>query len=406
MTEEEGQRLDEALSNAFKLMGNRGDNAKSKTKKMEAIALLHFRNRVVDLLIIYLKSGPELVTVFEILTVLYRMLEQFSADDVAELALFKKVQEAIDLAVTTKIPSEVTTLTAADTANYARTFVTKSANPKGIEERSVALQKIVRFLTQVDDHLAPSKQKKGDSNLADVIAGELNLFLTQRAPAIGLNIFQHVLQSTWTGNWQQLGVILASGIVRENRIFKRVQSLDLLRTFQKNVRFIKSASEQVQATHLKKWHDALAKYADVVNGPITAKEFKSFVQLLLDVRFFHNKNDSVKCYLNWTALESGVRSWREQITLDSQTQSVYAQLCKIVGWEVVKTNAKNGTATENGDDAEVQMEHENGVAEEEGSGGAKSAQKRKNNNRKEKKLKKEKRFKLASDGLDENIHFN
>lgn len=402
MTEEEGQRLDEALANAFKLMGNRRGNGKTKSEKMEKTALLHFRNRVLDLLIIYLKSNPELVVVVEILSVLYRMLDQYSDDDAAEIALFKKVQNCIDVALASKVPSEVTTLSRADTVNYVRTFITKCANPKGIEERSVALQKIIRFFTQIDNHLPQTatakKHKKTEETLSEVLGEELKSFLTQRTPVMGLNIFTHILQSTWNGIWHQLDVILAHGLTEENRVFKRVQSLDLLRTFQKNVRFIKEAAEQqALVEYLTKLHSLLQSYG---GDKMTPKEFKSYVSLLLDIRLFHNKNAVQKCHLKWTDLEANVQSLRKSVKLDTQTQTAYSQLCKLTGWEIVKENAKDRPAENghNGDAINGEDEVEDGDKE--------SSKKRKttNENAKEKKLKKQKRFE-SSNGLDETIHF-
>lgn len=418
MTEEEGQRLDEALANAFKLMGKRTGSGKTKTEKMETTALLHFRNRVVDLLIIYLKSGPEFVVVVEILSVLYRMLDHFSDDDAAEMALFAKVQEAIDVAVGTKIPAEIKGLSTADAVNYLRTFITKCANPKGIEERSVALQKIVRFFTQIDEHLPVEggKKKKGApaaDTITDVLSEELKSFLTQRTPVMGLNIFQHILQGTWKGIWQQLDVILEHGTVKENRVFKRAQSLDLLRTFQKNIRFLKSADVKEAEKYAAKVHKMLQSYKGLVEGgKMTPKEFRAYIQLLWDVRTFHNKNPTIKSHLDWTVLQKDVKVLRESVVLDQQCQVTYAQLCKSAGWEVVKdakaaaTNGHakvtNGKANGAGDNDEEDGEEE--TAEE-----SKPGKKRKGNdvnaNLKEKKLKKEKRFKLASSGLDETIHF-
>lgn len=409
MTEEEGQRLDEALANAFKLMGNRRGSGKTKTEKMETTALLHFRNRVIDLLIIYLKSGPELMVVVEILSVLYRMLDQYSDDDAAEMALFAKVQEAIDVAVASKIPAEVTNLSTTDAVNYLRTFISKCANPKGIEERTVALQKIIRFFTQIDEHLAADKKKTRET-VTEVLGEEMKAFLTQRNPVIGLNIFQHVLQSNWKGIWRQLDVIVEHGTTKENRVFKRAQSLDLLRTFQKNNRFIKGAEAKVIDKYTSKMHAALQSYSSLVGDKMTPKEFRAYVQLLLDVRLFHNKNSNIKSHINWSKLEGNVKALRESVSLDAQCLSTYTQLCKISGWTVVKDNqvakpATNGHAEEDAGNDDEEEEEER-VKDEAVNG---KASKRKggdvNANLKEKKLKKEKRFKLSSNGLDETIHF-
>lgn len=399
MTEEEGQRLDEALANAFKMMPNRRSNEKNKKDNLEATALLHFRNRVIDLLIIYLKSGPELVVVSEILSVLYKMLDQYSDENDAEMALFTKVQEAIDVAVATKIPQNITGFSKSDLVNYMRALMNKCVNPKGIEERSLALQKIVRFFTQIDEHLPVDGKKSSTETLTEVLSSELKAFLTQRTPIMGLNIFQHILQSNWKGIWHQLDIILTHGTSKENRVFKRAQSLDLLRTFQKNTRFLKMADAKDVDKFSKKAHRVLGSYADLVGEKVTPKEFRAYIQLLLDVRVFHQKNTMFKSYLDWTAVGAHVKRLRESTALDAQCLALYTQLCKLAGWEVVKENkvVSNEPESTNGHDGDENQEN--------GAEGKKRKRPDAHANLKQKKLKKEKRFKVSSNGLDETIHF-
>jgi DNA polymerase phi len=80
MDEEEGRRLDNALSEAFSMLKDSRTNRKSKKQLNDDRILMHFRIRVIDLLEIYLKSehvGTEasLSSYIGIMLVLFSLLE-------------------------------------------------------------------------------------------------------------------------------------------------------------------------------------------------------------------------------------------------------------------------------------------------------------------------------------------
>lgn len=387
MTEEEGQRLDEALSAAFQSRKNSSDKKKDK---VETTALIHFRNRVIDLLIIYLKSSPELVVVLEILTVLYKMLDHYDDDDGMDV-LFHKVQEAIEVATSTKIGAALPS--ANDLTAYLRSFIRKCDNPKGVDVRSVALQKIIRFITHISTKIPISDTATDVGTVCDVINEELKAFLTHRNPNVGLNVFAHILDSNWADIWNLLPTIIEHGLDHENRAFKRSQSLELLKSFLKNTRFIKSSNEETTNTHFRQIAEALQTYGQKLQSKMSSKEFKTFIGVLIDLKIFHRKNTHIECHLKWEPLLEDVQTVRKNLNLDSTGQIVYVQFCKLFKCDAVKTNAPVST-TANGQQGEETVNGE--------------SRKRKQSsitNKKEKKVRKEKRIKMSSSGLDETIHF-
>lgn len=74
INEEEGKRLNESLSAAFRILR---ENRQSRSKKQEksAQALTHFRIRVMDLLETYLECGPSMAIVLDIILPLFTLLE-------------------------------------------------------------------------------------------------------------------------------------------------------------------------------------------------------------------------------------------------------------------------------------------------------------------------------------------
>ena len=75
MDVEEGEKLDSALADAFRLLQqNKKSKKVSKKDKMADEALLHFRMRVLDLVDIYLKHNPKLVICLEIVMFVFDLL--------------------------------------------------------------------------------------------------------------------------------------------------------------------------------------------------------------------------------------------------------------------------------------------------------------------------------------------
>lgn len=74
INEEEGTRLNESLSAAFRILR---ENRQSRSKKQEksAQALTHFRIRVMDLLETYLECGPSMAIVLDMILPLFTLLE-------------------------------------------------------------------------------------------------------------------------------------------------------------------------------------------------------------------------------------------------------------------------------------------------------------------------------------------
>lgn len=96
MDEEEGRRLDKALSEAFSMLKGPKTNRKSKKQLKDDRILMHFRIRAIDLLEIYLKSehvGTEasLSSYIDIMLVLFSLLE-FCIRDLHQKPLENRVR--------------------------------------------------------------------------------------------------------------------------------------------------------------------------------------------------------------------------------------------------------------------------------------------------------------------------
>lgn len=75
MDAEEGERLDSALADAFRLLQqNKKTKKVTRKDKMAEEALVHFRMRVLDLVDIYLKNNPKLVICLEIVMFVFDLL--------------------------------------------------------------------------------------------------------------------------------------------------------------------------------------------------------------------------------------------------------------------------------------------------------------------------------------------
>lgn len=101
MTEEEGRKLDEALSAAFKtIKKSPSASKKSKSHRIQTTTVMHFRIRVLDLLEIYLQNKPTQLVTIEIMLNLFNMIEFCNENDLKPLQ--NKVEKLLQKVTTIK----------------------------------------------------------------------------------------------------------------------------------------------------------------------------------------------------------------------------------------------------------------------------------------------------------------
>lgn len=415
MTDSDATRLDMALSAAFQI--NKKPNSKKKTKeeRENQITVMHFRIRVLDLIEIYQKTNPSLSIALEIIFALFALIEHSSADKDLQI-LTVKVDRILKKFLGIRKFDDLDNVSEDTLTMMLKSLIDKRVNLITIENHNQRLSKFYQFIINASLLLQQQQHKKTNSNVQlsvlKLTEDYLTDFIKSRNPLIAFNLLQDIFKGRWLSIWD-MGKLLAKNALQLSvRSFRRAQAMELLTLLYKNHGFIHQEIEQFNKI-TKTIEKSLRKYMDVIetNENLSAKEFSSFVALLLEIFKCHKIPAINESVLDWKLIGDRIQVMRNRVILVS-LQS-YANLCRCLSIKIQKNNNKtidsssssdvvmaNGTDQKvNGnDDADDDNVKQNGGINE------KKDLKRKkpieSQSKKEKRLKKENRLKISSEGFN------
>lgn len=438
MDDEEGERLDKALSEAFKMLkkpgsGNKNqqqqsisNNKKLKTKKerITNTTLMHFRVRVLDLIEIYLTSKPIMFYTIEIMKTLTIMLQQCLIEKNLQ-TLDNKLNRVIKTVIKIKQFNEIGEITELDLTNLFQQIIEIKSNQK-LPINDLQYNNILiiccKFLINCSQELQKLQNNKTIQSLTTIIATEeksiLNLlinylmeFLKSRNPMITYNLLQEIFKLRWIDVFTLGKYLCENGLnVTIIRVFRRTQAIELLTTIYRNNNYI-----QTELKQFNKFHKIMEINLQIYLNELkqlenqSVKEFSNLLDFLLVVHKTITRHQSnLKSTLNWKEIGDIIQKIRLNIFIISIKS--YVQFCRVVGIKVVhkiddkkkallqkqqqiakikgKDDADSTDDEDTIDDTKVEIEKKG---------------KRKLNtidNKKQKKMKKEQRLKISSEGLN------
>lgn len=400
MDEAEAERLDAALSDAFKLMGKKSGSgttgSKKKTKRERTIntTVMHFRIRVLDLIEIYLKTSPSLVMTLEILLVLVSMTEHCRMNkDLEPLSL--RLNHVMRTLLALRQFAKVDDVTEANLAELLNNLL--DAIPNTVDESNSLLSRCMVFLIGCSQVL-PAQKANAKHPLLDAFRDLMNNFLKSRNTKVSINCFKAIINLRWTGVWQ-LGqtLVQSSLLAKENaRAFRRTQALDLLQLLFKNHGFIGSLKSEF-TKYSASIENGIATYAKWLCNTenVSSKEFDALLTLLTEI---FKCSKLYKSSMNWKEIGDCVQRLHGAVKTCSHT--FYVKFCNQLAL-VPHPKLKNSGGAVTGNEEKPK----NGPLKRKATpDNAASAAKTTQDNKKMKKLRKQERLKLASQGLD-NISF-
>lgn len=406
MTEADAERLDAALSNAFKLIAKKGSGGSKKKTKRERITqttVMHFRTRVLDLIEIYLKTSPSLMVTLEILPALLTMTGHCKSNkDLAPLS--KRLNRVLHILLNLREFASVDDVTEENLVQLLDSLFGMEVNGSSLEEHNQLLAQCCSFLVAASQRL---QSPSNTSTLFNFLKETLQKFLKTRNPRIPQNCFSTIMKLHWTGVWRLGQTLVESGLLANNEVrgFRRVQAIEFLSILYKNNGFIKQHSKEFNAAN-KKLQQGIVKYIQWLDSSdsILPKEFQALVILLDNVFCCETASGT-----NWDEIKERLQSVRRKTTVLSMPK--YNLLCKRLSIQPIKndevnvqknkTNSTNGV--HNGSETKSPVQGEKKVkrkADNQENGATKL------NSKKLKKMRKEERLKLASAGLEEDVTFN
>ncbi|XP_059612991.1 myb-binding protein 1A [Phlebotomus argentipes] len=404
MTEEEGQRLDDALSTAFKMFRENKPQRKTKKDHREDTTLVHFRNRLIDLLVIYLKNSPELSVTLEIIITLYDMLP-YCVDEESK-PLLGKIEEALTVLVDVRNfrNDGAQVVDSENLLNALTRLCRKNENPQSMEVRNSFVVKGVKFIL-----FCCSKISASSESIEKALGNFLEEFINSRNPTLNYTFFTSLFNGPWNGLWNLSEKITGNGLTTTTRAFRRIQSFDLLCILYKNHRVMQQNVEKAsEATkHIEGAVNDFLK--EISSDSVSPNEFKSLTSFLWEIHRCHRQFPALKSTLKWKEALEKVQEIRMHLQLDAAIMNSYSKLCSVLGGTVVKNTSiqkpqqeVNGVAEDDDDDDEAEMESTETNGNSPVRGKKRKMQQQK---LKAKKSKKEARLKASNEGLGDGINF-
>lgn len=257
ITEEEGQRMNEALNKAFGAMKmSRSSKTSKKNKKQpkREEVVTHFRIRVLDLIELYISKEPSMELCVECVTPLLSLLA-FCMKDVYQKPLENRTRCVLHKLTTLKKFSSVAGVEEGSLADLVKSLAVKGTQSTstflGLSDLiSDCCTFLVRCSEFVRAQAASSKSEKQNS-VVNVYEALILEFFTNKESLLPINIFKGVLNTHWSGCWCIAPSIVQYAFSSEVRPFRRGQGIDLLSQLLNNHRLINLADDKQKKT-LKK----------------------------------------------------------------------------------------------------------------------------------------------------------
>lgn len=252
ITEEEGERMNIALTKAFKAMKMSRTSKKNKKQVKKEEVLTHFRIRVLDLVDLYISKQPSMEFCLECVTPLLSLLA-FCLKDVHQKPLEIRTRRVLNKLTGLKKFSSVSGVEEKSLADQIKSLVTRGVHSTttflGL---SNLISDCCAFLVRCSDIVrvqSPNSEKQNP--VVSIYEALILEYFTKRETLLSINIFKEVLNSQWSGCWCIAPSIVQYAFSSEVRLFRRSQAIDLLTQLFSNKRLVNLADDK-QQKRLKK----------------------------------------------------------------------------------------------------------------------------------------------------------
>ncbi|XP_063236209.1 myb-binding protein 1A [Bacillus rossius redtenbacheri] len=243
LDEEEGNRLNEALSKAFRQFRQfrrpgKGSKAARKQTRRDR-ALTHFRIRALDLLEMYIAAGPGLEACLRFVPPLFRLLE-FSIQDEHQRPLEARVRSCVAKLARLRRWAPSPGVTESQLAAVASGLLDKGERKSTVVlDMNTQVMECCMFLARVSHQLnsqdgAEKKKTVDGSPLTSVFKNAAIEFFQKRDSLLHPGFFKTLTQQMWFGNWNLVPLYVECCFAPNTRVFKRSQAIAMVTCFFNN----------------------------------------------------------------------------------------------------------------------------------------------------------------------------
>ncbi|RZB39406.1 DNA pol phi domain containing protein, partial [Asbolus verrucosus] len=334
LDDEEGERLDQALGRAFKQF--KPNLGRKKKQSRDEQTLTHFRIRVLDLIEIYLNSGPSMLLTLEIMLPLLQILE-FSIRDDHQKPLQDRVRACLKKLSSLKKFSDCDDVSQQVLVDLLQSLLEKGTRNaiiiqdmgEKIAECCIFVLNCSQIIEQTEN--ATPKKKKKTNSVSRVVKEGLETFFNKRDCLIPYVLFKGVLQLNWEGILELVPILTGYVFTKTVRPFRRNQAMELMKLFYNNHRFINSHQEevkQIEESTVNFLLDCVGFFREFCGNPSGRKVREKFICNLFELLSEIKTCILGSCFKSWDAVGDAVRDCRSQMTLSKDTKAAFNKLCK------------------------------------------------------------------------------
>lgn len=251
LSESELEKMDTALSEAF-LQFKPKSGRKSKKQSKEDEALTHFRVRVLDLIEIYLDSGPSMIISLQIMLPLLKIIE-FSVRNVHQKPLQDRAKVCLRKMSNLRKFSSIEGVNETVISELLKSLLEKGTrNSNVVQDMDERIADCCVFIVRCVQFLNTSEQSevfanKLDSVVSGILCDEIVAFFKVRNCLTPFVLFKKILQMNWKGNYELAKALMGIISDKDVRPFKKSQATQLLKLLRKNKRLPNPLLENEEA---------------------------------------------------------------------------------------------------------------------------------------------------------------
>lgn len=258
--DEELNRLDEKLVEAFKALGGRKDKRAKKKAEMQKVANMHFKLRALELVDIYLNHSPNPELIPSCVTSLVQALDISIKAGASKEPLVKRLKSTIGKICTVKFKAEdhrmaknVGTSVLETLGGLLELANTGSVIVTNLGPAYPRLTGALLRLAQLWPDLSP--------DLGAIYEAGLESWLTRATCLLPTAVFSLATSHHWPGCWTLAARLASSAFSKDVRQYRRVGALSVLAGIVNNKVFRQEHSDQIRII-IK---EILPKIADELN---------------------------------------------------------------------------------------------------------------------------------------------
>ncbi|XP_063541250.1 myb-binding protein 1A-like protein [Cydia strobilella] len=297
INEEEGNKLDEALADAFRQF-NQGKGKKTKKDRKDKKALSDFRIRALDLIDIYLEKELSMDICLGMIAPLTRCLE-FCIQDNQFSELENRVRKTIKTLTKIRKFSSTDGITIDILCDNLKSIIDKGSRSHFMFQAVGDI--VTQFATfiihcslKIDGNAnakkSPKKPKHSTSPLITIFSEALQSYFQNRNCLLPIIFFHSVLQTEWNGNYELVPVIVDNVFNNNVRQFRRNEGLELMTGFYRSLKRSKPSGQALNKLNDSEadFHNKLISTLKSDSGFEAKKNFFNILKKLINImKMFH-----------------------------------------------------------------------------------------------------------------------